>query len=530
MKKLAIIFTLIVIGISGFLSWGDEFNPSKDGWYFENFGTDDLSWEQFRRAYLGIYPTQDCAQAPLDCAFYEIFKICAAPGNCGGMSLLGLALYKYGGYFGFCSPAYFYTGGDGPDRDDLREVLNIMQARQFSSSGLTHFLDISDAGNLNDAKVAYDDIKEALAQGDYPVLTIAKDYLAEDAHTVIPYKAEVDSSTGNKIIYIWDPNYPYDDNPADYASTSTANQMVISGPTSWTYRDYSGSGGGWCFAIPMSKYLEKSRHPLAVDIVIDAVMTIFITGTGAAVSQISDDEGHQLYKTNADTHILRSELEDDPARKLKGIIRWPWYAQVKKHKYVGIPFGGKKLKEKKELRGELYFMRRHIGTSSGLNISVSGKKYDAVFSYSGNLIQVSSDSSDQTKDIIRLSRVATAAQALEIKTFGKQRNFAVKQLRTGVRGEEWRSFDIKNLMITQDIPVTLNVVGDMQAVLVSSLDKTVDFNLNIQQRLQEKTLIRDVGKLSTLPGKILKVAPKDWRKLKETELEKENIKRTKIKK
>lgn len=517
MRKSIITFTFLIILISSFLSWGGEFDPAVDGWYFENFGTEELTWDLFRRAYLGIYPTQDCEEAPLDCLFFDIFKICAAPGNCGGMSLLALSLYKYGGYLGFCSPANFYTGEEGPDRDDLRQALNIMQARQFSASGLNHFLEISDAGNLNDAENAYEDIKEALASGDYPVLTIANNYLAEAAHTVIPYKVEEDPITGNKLIYIWDSNFPYDDAPDDYSPTSTNNKMVISGPTSWTYRDYSGSGGGWCFAIPMSVYVEKSRHPLAVDIIIDSLMTIFITGTGSTISQITDDEGHRLFKTDAETHTFRSDLEDNPSKKLKGIIRWPWYAQVVK------------MKAKYKIPGELYFMRPRLGKLSALNISLSGTNYKAIISLAGSVIQLNSSSSSRTRDTLRVSGMATGTQSLEIKTPGKKRKFEIKLLRTGTKGKDWRSFIVKNLNISRDIPVTVTAVGDLEGVLVSSLDKKVSFELDIQQRLKHKTARRSAGKLSTSPGKVLRVAPKDWRNLKKTELEKQDHLQTRIK-
>ena len=71
-----------------------------DGWYFSNWGEEtpycvgscEFSWDLFREAYLGINPTDNCVEAPLDCAFYEIFKNCGQKGNCGGLSLLALAV------------------------------------------------------------------------------------------------------------------------------------------------------------------------------------------------------------------------------------------------------------------------------------------------------------------------------------------------------------------------------------------------------------------------------------------------------
>jgi hypothetical protein len=138
------------------MSITDTFDPDRNGWIFENWGeTSELSWDLFRRTYIGINPTHDCVEAPLDCAFYEIFKNCAAGGNCGGMSLLALAMFKHGGWMGFCGPANFYSGVNQPDRTDLYEAINILQSRQFSASGIENFMDVVDSGNLNNAISAY---------------------------------------------------------------------------------------------------------------------------------------------------------------------------------------------------------------------------------------------------------------------------------------------------------------------------------------------------------------------------------------
>ena len=79
----------------------DEFIPKRDGWSFVNWGEGtDFSWDLYRRTYLAINPTNDPVESPLDVAFFQIFKSCAANGNCGGMAMLALALFKYGGTWG----------------------------------------------------------------------------------------------------------------------------------------------------------------------------------------------------------------------------------------------------------------------------------------------------------------------------------------------------------------------------------------------------------------------------------------------
>ena len=46
-----------------------SFSPKNDGWYFENFSEGDFTWDLFRESYLGVNPTENCVEAPLDCAF-----------------------------------------------------------------------------------------------------------------------------------------------------------------------------------------------------------------------------------------------------------------------------------------------------------------------------------------------------------------------------------------------------------------------------------------------------------------------------
>ena len=519
MKTHSLILALVTLGVVTTMVSGQEFDPKVDGWYFENWGEQspycvgscDLSWDLYRQTYLGINPTNNCVEAPLDCGFYEIFKGCGKNGNCGGISLLALALYKYGGYLGFCSPASFYTGTKSPDRSDLHQAINILQARQFSASGIENFIDVVDAGDLNDAEAAFHTVRDALARNDYPVLSIANSALGDAAHTVIPYKV-VDGSP--KKMYIWDSNVPYDDNKTRY--DTGANVMTISSSTDWTYvqsasRTYSGSGGGgaWCFAIPMSIVLPKSRQPLALDMVFDALQSVFVTGPGAAASQISDDEGRQFYKTDADVHVLGSDLETNPTKRLKGVARWRWPSQA----------------GSVEPPGELYFIRRTIGGGEALNLTVSGKEYRAVIGATGNLIQIDGKSTGSAKDVIRVSNLATAAQSVEIQTLGAERNLSIKQLRADVKGKDWRSIEVKDLRAARNVPVTIEAIGDMETVLVSSRDQAVTFDLDLQQRVKGQFATRKSERLSTTPGKLLRIAPGDWGALDRTEIEKEHLDR-----
>jgi hypothetical protein len=491
-----------------------EFDPARDGWYFKNWGeaapyclgSCDLSWDLYRQTYLGIVPEAEKYEAPLDLAFYELFKTCAQKGNCGGMSLLALALYKFGGYMGFCSPANLYTGTKSPDREDLHRTINVLQAHQFSAAGIQNFLDAVDAGNLNDAEAAFHRAKELLGKGDYPLLSLAGNLIGENAHTLIPYRLDEQPSgqpPGTKVMYLWDSNIPYDANSNHYGSLKS--QLVIRSSTDWSYisgisPNYTGGAAAWCFVIPMSQVLPKSRQPLAVDMVINALLHVFITGSGAAVSQISDDAGHRLFCTDADIHLGRDELETDPARRLAGAAPWPWFDLAQ----GGVP-------------GELYFMRGHLGYKP-LKITVNGTEYKLSASLAGHLIEVEGQARRSARDTLTFSGLATPGAALHIASEAPGRVINIRQLRTGITGGAiWRSIHLTNARVTRQ-GLTLRAARDLRTVEVESAGQEVTFNLASEQRQAQKTLKRDAGKISLGAGKAMRMTPEDWDKLKEREV------------
>ena len=501
------------------MSITSEFDPAQDGWYFENWEEDrhfidssDFSWDLFRQSYLGINPAHDCIKAPLDCAFYELFKNCAGQGNCGGMSLLGLALFKYGGYQGFCVPACFYSGVDWPDREDLHRAINIFQARQFSAPGIENFLDVVNEGDLDNGVAAFNKISSHLGSGDYALLSIANDMLGDHAHTVIPY--EVDDSPsgeppGTRYIYVYDPNYSYDDHAAYYISRS--NRVVIRSAFNWEYHqgfydglEHNGThySGGWCFAIPMSIVLRKARHPLAVDMVLDALTTLLVSGTGAAVTQIEDESGRRFYKTGTEVPGLRSDIEKNPAYRLPDAGRWPWYADDK----TG------------ELPGDLYFLRRPKG-SRALKVTVSGRNYKMTLIQGKNIIEVQARGREQASDVIHLSGMATNQQVLMLKTGGKARRYDIRQQRLLTEGAGWRSIGLQNAGISED-GLQIRTIGDLQDFEISGLERKVYFNVDLKQYTGKFLTKRAAGRHSAAAGRTVRFSPQDWNDLEKTKVEK----------
>lgn len=463
----------------------NDFDPEINGWFFKNWPeTSEFDWNLFRDSYLGINPTQNCVQAPLDCAFYEIFKNCAQKGNCGGMSLMALALFKYGGYMGFCSPANFYTGTLGPDRVDLHRAINIFQARQFSASGIENFIDIVDTGNLNNAEAAYSKVEECLGSNDYAVLSIANGLLGDAAHTVIPYNCY--SSGGTKYLEIWDSNFPADDNPGHYGSVNS--RMVIHGPTDWEYfpnptaadtgsYPYRGSNNGWCFAVPMSLILRKDRHPFTLDMLFDALQTVFLSGPGATMTQISDEEGHTFYKADKAAHLLRNEIETDPTKRLKGVMRWPWYG------HAGI----------KAQQGELYFIRGKTSRSP-LKFSISGTNYSFTHFKGRNMLVLEGRARKRLKDMIRVVAARHGLRhTVEVRSIGEERSIDLHAVHSEERGV-WKSVEVLNARLPK-AAIRVQLIGALDDVHIEGSGKKLEFDLKLQERKNRRVVSKQYKKL-----------------------------------
>lgn len=485
----------------------DEFDPTRDGWFFDNWNeTTDFDWDLYRRTYLAINPTDDVIEAPLDVAFYQIFKSCAANGNCGGMSMLGLALYKYGGYMGYCSPASFYTGGvNGPDRTDLHQAINVMQGRQFSAPGIRNFLDVVKAGQLNDGVAAWNSIQSGLGSGDYCMLSLANGLFGTAAHTVIPFRA--DTSGSALVLHVWDPDRPYNTHAEYY--DGDYNKIVITGPTDWTYDQnaaglysdgvlYSGSMNGWFFPIPISLEIHKGPQPISAGFALTGLTTLFVSGVGAAVTQIEDDQGRRLY-TSDRLHRSRGDLETLTARRLPGVVPWPWRGRAGD-----------------DLPGELFFLQRPPG-SSPLTVSVRGGEYQIKHLSSSHLSEVTAGpAGSATKDRVRLEGSFDDHQVIAVSTRAPRRLFDIRQLRQGSPGA-WRSVRVRNAVVTSD-QLRVHAARAFDVVEISGTAARRGLDIELARYAGGKVARRTLSQ-PVPAGKALRIAPTDWDRLSRAKIE-----------
>jgi hypothetical protein len=256
--------------------------------------------------------------------------------------------------------------------------------------------------------------------------------------------------------------------------------MVIHGPTDWEYfpnplhpnpapYPYRGSNMGWCFAVPMSLVLPKDRHPFTLDLVFDALQTAFLSGPGAAISQISDEEGRTFYKTEKMVHLQRSDIEADPVKRLKGVIRWPWY-------------GGT---GKRNQPGELYFIRG-AASRSPLIFTVSGTDYSFIHFKGRNMIALEGRSEQRLKDVIRIVPTPhDLHQTVEIMTVGGSRKVNLRAVRADKERGVWKSVQIKEAKL-KHAAMRIKLVGALDDVQVEGIGNKVGFDLKIQERKNRK--------------------------------------------
>jgi hypothetical protein len=498
-----------------------SFSPKNDGWYFENFSEGDFTWDLFRESYLGVNPTENCVEAPLDCAFFELFKKTAQYGNCGGMSLLALALFKFGGFMGFCAPASQYFGGsDGPDRSDLKRAINILQARQFNVNGIRNIIELSQTNGINNAVKALGRVKELLAKGDYPVIVIANNLIGGDAHTLIAYDYE-DNPNSTKFIHLWDPNNPYNLDPDhyDFSKPNPQCRLEIKGEQNWKYIsgyfipnkhdviEYEGNNpNAWCFVVPMSLIIQKARHPMSVGMAIDAIRTLFITGSGSAIGQISDEKGRRFYSSESDSRISWGGLETDPVYRLPDCIKWPWF-------------------NAREIRSlpELYFLRPSRDNQSGLKIVLNGSSYKTVYGGGKDLITLESDEKGRGREEISLTNIGADSQSVEITTNLDERTLHLCQTRMDSAEKVWRTFTLQNIELTKKERISVEIIENFNSLVVLGKERNIPFDILIEQSQEGKIVRRREEGFKTTPGKIIKIRPGNWKKLKNTPINEEKI-------
>lgn len=481
---------------------GDEYSEI-NGWHFVNFGIDELPWDIFAESYICIDPLD-----PIDQLFYAAYNaaFAVATGNCFGMSLLSVLILKEEGHLGFCKPVSRYSGdASGPSLEELRRAIIIMQCHEWSHAGISWMLENLLGAHMRDARHAYEQVEYYHSMGDPPLITIVKDENLE-GHTLVPYRCE--EIGGERRIYVYDPNRYYPPDSAYYDMDSNYIK-ITSGDWSFKMADtlpglgpvYGGdeSSGGFIFATPSSLVKPTSRNPLELGAVVDDLGTIFMSGAGASVAQITDEKGRRFYKTDADLHTRLSEMEADPTLRMNNIIRWAG------------SFG-----KRKGPPPEIYFIRGGSGGDLKLDVASKGG-YKCQLARADNLITVEAISGPMGRDRLEVRAVSTERQEL---TIGSQRGpatFSVELYRTLPVGRAARTFRVSNLRVPRAAPVRLRLTEDLAGLLVNS-EAAVEYDLELIQTVGTEISRLQQRGIKAAPGEWHRVRPTNWVNLRDAEL------------
>jgi hypothetical protein len=218
-------------------------------------------------------------------------------------------------------------------------------------------------------------------------------------------------------------------------------------------------------------------------------MTIFVSGNGAAVTQIEDANGRRLYTAD---RARPTALETDPDRRLRGVAPWPWVGGVSNDR-----------------PGELFFVERPAG-SPPLTVSVRGEDYRLMHLSSGHLTEVVASPTASVKDRIRVGGSPYDDQTVEVSTGARRRLFDIHHLRQGTEG--WRSVRVGNAVVTDD-RLRVDVPASFETVEVSGTTSRRSVDVEFRQGTDGKVARRNVAGQRVPAGKTVRLGPSDWDRL-----------------
>jgi hypothetical protein len=314
------------------------------------------------------------------------------------------------------------------------------------------------------------------------------------------------------VLHLWDPVRPYIGYKEFY--DYGLNRLVITSPTSWHYdqnytvgttsitdgHPFDGSNLGWCFAIPLSIDLHKGRQPLSVGFAATEITFLFASGTGAAVTQIEDDDGRRLFVRDR-VHSSYAEFESSPGSALEGVARWPW---------LNADGGGGSL-------GDLYLIERPRG-SSPLTVTVRGSNYRLAQAGAGHLIEIESASAAPAKDRIRFDDFTGNDQAVELRTESPLRTVSVRQLRPENDLGHWRAAAVRKARVEKG-RIRIGTSDRLSRVEISAEKKRHAFDVELQRYRGDRLVSRDLGRHVVEPGESLGFRPENWDAIADTPID-----------
>jgi len=505
--KLAVLLLSLSIASPGF---ADDYG-SKNGWRFLNFSDATFPWDVYRDTFIGIPPSEDPWSSAFDVLFYEqVYKSkLSADGNCFGISLMNLMIQKNGGHMGFCAPVTQYSGDPnstamGPTDPMLRRAINVMHGHQVNLPTIQFLLNIFAQHFNRDAAYAFDQFNYWQSRGDLTLVSITKDINPSDGgHTLVVYRS-LDLGGGNKKLFVLDPNRTWG-NPTDQTWYNTESNFIQITNHAWSF-DMGGSEGTWSgdpgsggnFVItPASIAGPLSRSPASLgDTVIGTLLnTLLLSGDSPHVEQVTDAQGKRLYKPGT------SEIDTDPATGMLNTVPWFLSDQQRPHQLAGV----------------LLFQ---MGASHGaLRISVTaGPGGYTLSSMGGRTIVTVTARGGTGTDVLTLRNPGTADAAVSLENRRGASDYDVVFTRAQLPRSQIRVLKSSRLRIVGQGSVEVGLSNAGQALRLSSSEALLHYDLTLSQVTKQNQEMLRQSEVTQEPGAVHSVQPRDWQKLKETQV------------
>ncbi|HET9015574.1 MAG TPA: hypothetical protein VFN57_08255 [Thermomicrobiaceae bacterium] len=317
---------------------GLPFDPTKFRqemfWSFSNFITDPLTWAQFASTFSDVDPNESVWTHPFDHLFFELaYKHLAKNGNCFGMCLE--SIYAQIGASLYAEPiiTYWPDTQNGQDLSTTNHTntintINVRHGYQIGALSIDWFLANLVIGATHDPKGAFQASRDAFNRGDWPILSLMKDYFGGGGHAVRPYRWD-DSNPNQWVISIANPNNPAaanadGDPPCIITIDPNANTFTFqfdSGDT-WTGGSWT---GGRMYSIPFSVVSSAPVTPFWEVLALLAAGVLILLGDTGQTQQITDQNGNTLFEPGLGAPPTRwDQLTQNPANRVPNLAPVPF--------------------------------------------------------------------------------------------------------------------------------------------------------------------------------------------------------------
>ena len=481
------------------------FDPGKFreafAWRFQNFETDDITYDQFARAYADVHTDETVGWHPFHHIFYEAaIRNCAESGNCFGMCLE--SIYAQLGRSLFKPPLNQY----GPSSvkpalandSALMDQINVRHTYQVGAKQSIYYFANSVAQMGIDGNSLFALSKQMHEHGQHPLIYVYSNLLFGKGHVVRPYAWAPDGS----YIRIANPNAPFpaynDDDPANTIVINKATgHWTLGGTTIYTNNSALASVGRIA-VVPSTYLLEEPETPSIGELLMLGGLAVALVQK-ALIIQVTDSLGRLLFAEGLSAAPSKWEHLATGAGLIPGMMPMPFLGGDPLVPSWEIPL------EIRQRRPAILLNRASVGR---LDYRLRGTGGDATFSHmSGRLgLHCAYQSADGQNDMISIDTRSADGAGVRIQAGGSMN----AELTFGVGRNAWRARGValqagapldvfmreqgKSLIFrSQNVPVALDLDRFVNNQFVTCGPRA-DFSLSANQEL-EISLLGQAGTL-----------------------------------